>query len=58
MTNKNSKNCQTDFSPFQPLEVVDRGSDTQPQVAENRFVLHIASVRDTFFDPLYGFLIN
>ena len=26
---------QTNMSNFQPLEVVDRGSETQPQVVEN-----------------------
>ena len=29
----------TYMSNFQPLEVVDRGSDTQPQVVENLNIL-------------------
>ena len=31
------------MSDFQPLEVVDRGSETQPQVVEN---LNIMTIRD------------
>ena len=35
MFGRKSNMCVTNMSIFQPLEILDRGNETQPQVVEN-----------------------
>ena len=45
------------MSNFQPLEVVDRGSETQPKVGEN-FAANAHIINRIFFNPKSNLSIN